>query len=422
MALYLRGLVDRCGTTVRELERVMPYGKSTISENLSGRIPPRGFVDALVKATVREPRLRAVETDQAHTLLRAARNPTGPLPAVRPAAGGEATLAVAHERTEKLLRALERNTELEKDRLATQQIVFLLVTLIGHLQDEATTVRAAQSGQRAEITTLTEYLHTARTDLKAARRARHEAEALAAQARREAATLREELARLRIPAPNAEEGAPGAVGLPPELGEEFFLADVERALATAESFLHEGAELRERVADDLAETPAPTTPDGDPADPGLMRVLILLLCRTVGILLVTGGAVLQYAVTTWVSPRNGGLGSLLIGPGVLFMLDPWEVYLRWWPALRARVHRTPNPPRWNITLRHVLDRALRLCWTAATAIGAVCVLATVAWWPLWWLIPLLPTTLATTCYALAGHNHAAITALTRLLRRVKPAR
>ncbi|MFD6940917.1 hypothetical protein ACFWAP_32800 [Streptomyces goshikiensis] len=65
--------------------------------------------------------------------------------------------------------------------------------------------------------------------------------------------MQEKLARLRAAAPSAEEAVPAAAQLPAELQEDFYLADFERALATAEGFLQEGVQLRERIGGELSE-------------------------------------------------------------------------------------------------------------------------------------------------------------------------
>lgn len=48
------------------------------------------------------------------------------------------------------------------------------------------------------------------------------------------------------------------------------------------------------------------------------------------------------------------------------------------------------------------------CWALATAVGGVLILATFYWWPLWWLIPLVPVTLGLAGYTVAGRSAPAV--------------
>lgn len=109
---------------------------------------------------------------------------------------------------------------------------------------------------------------------------------------RRAAQLQEELARLRAAAPGADEPLPVAA----QLQEEFFPADVERALSTAEGFLQEGAQLRERFGGELQVAGPSEQQEGVAGEPVMMRIVVLLGCRTLGVLLVVGGAMVNYAL------------------------------------------------------------------------------------------------------------------------------
>ncbi|MEW5531774.1 hypothetical protein [Streptomyces virginiae] len=214
-----------------------------------------------------------------------------------------------------------------------------------------------------------------------------------------------------LAAVGAEEAVPVAAQLPVELQEEFFLADVERALATAEGFLQEGAELRERLGGELPEVRREPEQGVGVREPVAMRIAILLSCRALGTLLVIGGAMLNYALTTWVSRAAGGVGAFMWVPGVLLVLDPWDVYVDWWPAVRARLQREPDTPDWSVDLGDVFSRLLRVGWAVAAACGGVLVLATFYWWSLWLLVVFVPLTLWLFGYTLVGRSLPAVRVL-----------
>ncbi|MFD0353623.1 hypothetical protein ACFVHW_07720 [Streptomyces sp. NPDC127110] len=407
--------MDVHGVTLRALEAAIPYARATISENLKGKVPPEAFVEAVVKAVVREPRKQAVDLRRALDLWRAAQTPSASV-VVRPASGPGTALALADKASERLYEVMDRNLELERDRVGTQQLVLLLMRLVGSLQDQVAALGDAPAAT-VEVAALTEQLHVAQKELEWARQAREEAEALAARAQQESVGLQEQLARLRAAAPSAEEAVPVAAQLPAELQEEFFLADVERALATAEGFLLEGAQLRERVGGELADdSGAGQETVGE--ERAVMRMVVLLACRTLGVVLVVAGSMLNYALSTWFSRAAGGIGLFLWAPGVLLVVDPWDAYVDWWPAVRAWIRHEPDRPAWSVDLGNLFSRLLRVGWALTSAVGGVLILATFYWWPLWWLILLVPVTLALAGYTVAGRSLPAVRVLIMLTSQV----
>ncbi|MFC6987110.1 hypothetical protein [Streptomyces cirratus] len=96
---------------------------------------------------------------------------------------------------------------------------------------------------------------------------------------------------------------------------------------------------------------------------------------------------------------------------MLLLVDPWDAYTDWWPAVRARMHHEPDPPAWSIDLGNLFDRLLRVIWAMAAAVAGVLILATFYWWPLWWLILLVPVALGLVGYTVAGRSLPAVRAL-----------
>ncbi|MFI0742412.1 hypothetical protein ACH4PU_30700 [Streptomyces sp. NPDC021100] len=390
MAQFLRDLIDLHGITLRQLQEAVPYGKSTISDNLSGKVPPKAFVDAVVKAVVTEPRKRALDLERAHRLWQAADKPPSAAPQSPASPGG--ALAVIEKTNDRLAVMTDRTLELQQERLGAHQLTLLLLRLVARLQEDLDALTAAPAAAQEQIDTLTEQLRIARQELELARQARQEAELLAGRAQAQTTTLQEELAQLRTAMPPTDINVAVSVHnapLPPELQEEYFLADVDRALRTAEGFLKEGVQRRERIADDLPE-PQGT---GQRSQLQVWQDIALLTGRGLGGLLMMGGAMLDYALTTSFGRTYSGFGSGLVLIGVMLLVDPWDLYFDYWPILRAKVRREKGEYRWSVNLNSMYSRLFRVAWGSASAGAAVLSVATVFWWTPWLLLLTVPATL-----------------------------
>ncbi|MFD7057489.1 hypothetical protein ACFWBS_57930 [Streptomyces mirabilis] len=401
LAEFLRRLVDQHGFTVRRLQEVMSYGKSTISSNLNGKVPQEQFVLDLVEAVVREPRMKQHVLAEARRLWKAADKPPAPTGV---AAGPTSALALAHKTNEQLVTVYERNRDLERERTGAHQLVLVLVRLVGHLQDQVDEL-GHRPDAAAELDAVHEQLRVAKQELERARRAREEAELLADRAQQRATALEEELARARQVMPQNDVSVAvdfATAQLPPELQEESILADVDRALRTAEGFLQEGAERRAQIADGIGRP----RPGSGTAGEG-WQVVALLVGRTLGVVLMMVGTAIHYGLSTWVTKRDVVLGfpDLLVLFGIALLVDPWDIV---WNTLRPLflrlTHDSDEPVVWDLTIPDVLTRALRVPWGAAAAAAAALSLATIYWWPMWILIATIPAALATMAYAIAGRN------------------
>ena len=387
LAQFLRDLIDTHGVTLRQLQDSVMYGKSTISDNLSGKLPPKAFVDAVVRAVVPEPRMRARDLEKAFRLWEAANKPPAPAAVKAPASSGGA-LAVIEKTNDRLAVMTDRAMELEQERVGAHQLTLLLLRLVARLQEELDTLSAGPAVAQEQIDALSEQLRVAKQELEMARQARQEAELLATRAQAHTTVLEEELAQLRTAMPLADADVAGNMytsQLPPELQEEYFLADVDRALATAEGFLKDGVERRERLADDL-----PDQRGGQRTQVELWRDIALLTGRTLGGLLMMGGAMLDYALATSFGRNYSGFGLGLVLMGVVLLVDPWDLYFEYWPLLRAKLRREKGEYSWSINLNSVFSRLFRVGWGSASASVAVLSVATLFWWPLWWLLLTVP--------------------------------
>lgn len=402
LARFLRQLLDTHGFTLRALQQAMSYGKSTISSNLDGRVPPEAFVVDLVQAVVKEPRKQALDLERARRLWRDADKPPT-TPTASGTSGGGGVIALAHKAQDQLAEVYNHTLELERERAGSHHLVLLLVRLVGHLQDQVDHLSAVPHMQ-AEVEALKEQLRAAKQELERARQAREESELLASRAQRQAASLQEELAQLRAATTPTGTASPltlSAEDLPPELQENYFLADVDRALRTAEGFLEEGAERRERLADDIGEAP-----EDQLVGEGWL-ILALLVGRTLGCVLMMVGAAVHYAVSTWVTQSEFWLGfpNLLVLFGIVLLIDPWDILwdtVRPW-MLRIFTH-VREPAVWPLDTREVISRVLRVPWGAAAATATVLSLATVYLWSPWILLATVPAGLGTMTYAVIGRN------------------
>ncbi|WP_371657244.1 MULTISPECIES: helix-turn-helix domain-containing protein [unclassified Streptomyces] len=404
LATFLRALMDEHGITVRALAEATRWGKSTISDNLDGRVPSKQFVTGLVQAVVREPRKRDIDLKQAWALWEAADKPPAPPSPHSGASGG----ALAVRATQEELISLTRQTlDLERERAGTHQLVLLLMRLVSTLQTEVAHAREVPDA-RAKLKALEDQLHTAQVDLERARQAREEAELLADRAQQQSTALQEELAQLRAAAPPITIAFRlGPQDLPAELQEEYFLADPDRALRTAEAMLVKGAEHRSELEGSIA-----------PADPWQARqvgegwlLVALVLGRVLGCLLMMVGASLHYALKTWVTSSTVWLGfpDLLVLVGIALLYDPWDIV---WdtarPLLLRLIGDRDEPVVWPLTVEEALTRALRLPWAVAAATATVLSLATVSWWSLWLLAATVPAALGTMAYTVLGRNRPVV--------------
>ncbi|MFG3207777.1 helix-turn-helix domain-containing protein [Streptomyces sp. NPDC048192] len=420
LAKYLRALVKRAGKTQRDLEVPTGYGKSSISQYLSGEaLPSETFVRKLV-AYVTHPRQRQTCMDQALRLFVAAQRPkpAPQLPAPRPKADGDppgaaalaSVAATAQDQAAKaqdqLAQAHERNRELMEERGRTQQLVLNLSRMTADLQQQVTTLQDQRDEENEEnearLRQLTDQLQAAQRELRRARSSRDETEVLLARLRKRSDELEEELAQSRRTVTSGEE-----LGLPPmpeELQEAFFRADFEKALRAAHGFLDDGQQRRDEVSDEwglLRRRSALHTAER-------LRTCCHVLGRALGCLAMMSAAALHLAAT-----RSGAGGwtvllDVLMLVGIGFVIDPWGPMAQLWPAIRAGLRREPMTRPITISARATAVRAGRCLLAGLAAAGAALSVQCSVQWSAWWLFPLLPATAACAGYAVFGHDQRVV--------------
>ncbi|MGW6704513.1 hypothetical protein ACWGDE_06440 [Streptomyces sp. NPDC054956] len=178
------------------------------------------------------------------------------------------------EVSDKLMRAMERATELERERNSANHMVLLLLTMVEKLQRDITTLArerdrlrttaadASLRQVRARLVRSEEQRTTAESELERARAERHKADLLAEEAADQVRILTEELERHRGRFPAHETETRGAMTAPPALREALDTDpdDIDDALAKAARHLDDRAHRLDRLADELHQD---SSPDGE---------------------------------------------------------------------------------------------------------------------------------------------------------------
>ncbi|MFD3780745.1 DUF742 domain-containing protein [Streptomyces sp. NPDC058612] len=194
-------------------------------------------------------------------------------PATGPGQGASAGLAVelvvvqkrSLEVSDKLMRALERAQELERERNSANYMVLLLLTMVDRLQRDITALartrdRIRDSAQqsslddvRARLARSEQQRTTAEAELERARAERHKADRLAEEAAEQVRLLTDELDRLRGGGEGAgvttDEDVAAPVPLDSEVDND--AVSIDQALAKAARHLDDSAAHLDRLAEEL---------------------------------------------------------------------------------------------------------------------------------------------------------------------------
>lgn len=278
VAQVLRQWLDRAGMRMDDvLGQLTPDhfadgripSRSTISERLAGVGVRHDFVQAIADVCSKN----AADRDRLLAQAEAARQL-----AARAASGTgvgssavEAELVVTQQRSiavsDKLVRAMERAAQLERERNDANQMVLVLLAMVDKLRRDIDTLarerdrlRASRS-VHAELEQVHERLArseqqrvTAKTELERARAERQKADLLAEESAEQVRLLTEELERLRGEV--ADPDADGSAQLPvstPDLQDALNSAadDIDQALVKAARHLDDRADRLDQLASEL---------------------------------------------------------------------------------------------------------------------------------------------------------------------------
>lgn len=285
VASLLRDWLDEAGLRMDDIrDRLTPDhfkdgripSRSTLSDRLAGVALREDFIEAVAdicssSAPARMRLLSAVQTTRQRARSAGSAGPAKATPA-------EAQLVIVQQRSievsDRLLRALERQQQLERERSDANQMVWVLLAMVDKLQRDIATlarqrdrlhdsspveVRLQQVHDR--LTRSEQQRAKAETELERAQVERHKADQLAEEAAEQVRLLTAELERLRSHVPGATEGAepvPAAPALRETLNIE--ADDIDLALSKAAQHLDDRADRLDQIASELHLDNPPDNP------------------------------------------------------------------------------------------------------------------------------------------------------------------
>ncbi|MEU7132480.1 hypothetical protein [Streptomyces sp. NPDC046261] len=325
----LRTWLDEAGLRVEDLTQALQPehfenghipARSTVADRLAGVNPRWDFVEAVADAcSPDDPSRKHLLAQALPYWERICSAPDRRIATNPPASPGQDGTERGTERltgelvavqrhslvvSDKLLRALERVTELEQERNNAHQMVLLLLTMVEKLRRDIATLHAERdrlhtSGTESELLRqIRERLERSETqraqadsELERARNERHKADRLAEQAAEQVRALTDELEQLRRRHPGLFDTDPavdseGEVSPATDHSADAAADDIDLALAKAASHLDDGADRLDRLADELRQedVSAPDNPtistDALDNSPDNYRVEPPLLMRT----------------------------------------------------------------------------------------------------------------------------------------------
>jgi hypothetical protein len=300
LAALLRDWLDRAGgmriddlwtaLTADHFSSGRIPSRTTVADRLAGVALDNDFVEAVAdvcsdNAQERTSLLLEADAVRARASAPHRAGSADPVPPRRDPTAGQvseaAELVVVQRQSlalqDRLLRAAERATELERERNNAHQMVMVLLTMVDKLHRDIVTLTAKcdrlrdnprHGGPlqqiRERLTRSEEQRRTAEFELQRARDERQKADRLAEEAAEQTRALTAELERLRqkVPHPGDASSTPD----PAPVGYEDVDAeaeDIDQALAKAAQHLDDGADRLDRLAEEIQQD---NCPQDNPAD------------------------------------------------------------------------------------------------------------------------------------------------------------
>ncbi|MFE2838598.1 TerD family protein [Streptomyces mirabilis] len=285
MASLLRDWLDEAGLRMDDIRgRLTPDhfsdgrvpSRSTLSDRLAGVALREDFIEAVAdicssSASARMRLLSAVQTTRQTARSAVSAGPAKTTPA-------EAQLMIVQQRSievsDRLLRALERQQQLERERSDANQMVWVLLAMVDKLQrdiamlarqrdrlHDSSPVEVRLQQVHDRLTRSEQQRAKAETELERAQAERHKADQLAEEAAEQVRLLTAELERLRSDVPGAAEGTeptPAAPALRETLNIE--ADDIDLALSKAAQHLDDRADRLDQIASELHLDNPPDNP------------------------------------------------------------------------------------------------------------------------------------------------------------------
>jgi replicative DNA helicase len=255
--------VDSSGKTLKDIAAEIPISRAQASQNLSGKIPSHAFILALLKSTVADPLMRERRRDQAISLWRDASAPRAKSPRASAAVAARPRTEV--ETYDQLVRALERQADLERARGNSQNLIMVMLGMLDQLQrrvddlmrkNEELVANRASTGEieetRLRLERAEQQRERAESELQRAQEKRRQAEQLAALVQQQVAQLTDELDRLRK-SNNLSESDANSITIddPQALDDE--AADIDNALDRATAVNDSDDQTLYRIAQELSD-------------------------------------------------------------------------------------------------------------------------------------------------------------------------
>ncbi|MFE6946036.1 DUF742 domain-containing protein [Streptomyces chartreusis] len=285
MATLLRQWLDNASLRVDDMRgRLTPDhfadgrvpGRSALYERLAGVALRQDFIEAVADICSSSGAAQKQLLDEVLATRQRAR--AGTTAGLSRPTTAEAQLVIVQQRSievsDRLLRALERQQQLERERNDANQMVLILLAMVDKLHRDITTLNRERDRLRVfrpaeenlnqvyeRLTRSEQQRDTAETELERAKAERQKADQLAEEAADQVRLLTEELERLRGEAPEptvrteAETAAP-AVQTPLDVEAD----DIDAALSKAARHLDDRADRLDQLASELHLDNPPDNP------------------------------------------------------------------------------------------------------------------------------------------------------------------
>ncbi|MFJ3825979.1 DUF742 domain-containing protein [Streptomyces nodosus] len=275
MAEVLRQWLDNSGLRMDDIRsKLTPDhfkdgripSRSTLSDRLAGVALRQDFIEAVADICSSNDSAQQQLLDEVRAAQQRARTAgAGPSRSTVP----EAQLVIIQQRSlelsDRLLRALERQQQLERERNDANQMVLILLAMVDKLQRDITTLNRERDRLRVSnpaeenVKQIYERLarseqqrDTAETELARAKAERQKADQLAEEAAEQVWLLTEELERLRGEVPDATASAEAETTVPAARAPlDVEADDIDLALSKAARHLDDRADRLDQLASEL---------------------------------------------------------------------------------------------------------------------------------------------------------------------------
>ncbi|MDQ0935080.1 DUF742 domain-containing protein [Streptomyces turgidiscabies] len=275
MATLLRQWLDNAGLRVDDIHSQLTPdhftdgrvpGRSALSDRLAGVALRQDFIEAVADICSSSDAAQKQLLDAVQAARQRARTAGA---ATSRSTVTESQLVIVQQRSlevsDRLLRALERQQQLERERNDASQMVLILLTMVDKLQRDIATLNRERDRLRVanpaeenvkqvyeRLARSEQQRDTAETELARAKAERQKADQLAEEAAEQVRLLTEELERLRGEVPDATDTAEAETTVPAvQAPLDVEVDDIDLALSKAARHLDDRADRLDQLASEL---------------------------------------------------------------------------------------------------------------------------------------------------------------------------